>query len=360
MTPPTPSTHTPDRDGGPDRDRNHHQHDDDATTDACGRRRPGPDAERVVIVGAGDLGTRIGHRLLPGGRHVEGWKRDPTTLPADFTHVPADLTKPAELPELPEDTTAAVFCPTAGERSAERYRSVYRDGLRAMLERADRLSGRTGRPVRVLLISSTAVHGGDRGLVDESTPLQPGTATAEVLAETEQLLRSYGSVDTAVLRLSGIYGPGRRRLLDQVLNGTLETGRGSGRSSGTGSGVDPWRISNRIHIEDAATAAAAMVTSQDCPPVLLGVDELPVPVGAVHVWLADRLGLARPWPDLAPSGGSLEKLLAVGREDLLWSSTPAHGKVVDGARLRRFLGMLEHPDFRSGYTGIMAEATEAG
>lgn len=326
-----------------------------------------PDRERVVIVGAGDLGTRIGRRLRAAGRAVDGWKRDPSTLPADFTGVPADLTSPADLPELPVDTTAVVFCPTAGGRSAARYRSVYRDGLRALLERADRLGGRTGRPVRILLVSSTAVHGGDRGLVDESTALHPSTATGEVLAETEQLLRSDDSVESAVLRLSGIYGPGRRRLLDQVLSGTLGTYVESGRSGdapprdgGGPADVDPWRISNRIHVDDAAAAAAAMVTAQECPSVLLGVDELPVPVGVVHDWLADQLGLPRPWPQLVPDGGSLEELLAVGREDPLWSSTPAHGKAMDGARLRRFLGRLDHPDFRSGYTDLTAGAAETG
>ncbi|MDZ5076368.1 NAD-dependent epimerase/dehydratase family protein [Nesterenkonia sp. HG001] len=322
---------------------------------------PGPDSERTVIVGAGDLGTRIGRRLRNAGRAVDGWKRDPSTLPEDFTGVSADLTHPAQLPELPEDTTAVVFCPTAGGRTAARYRAVYRDGLRALLERADRLGGRTGKPVRLVLISSTAVHGGESGLVDESTALHPHTATGEVLAETEQLLRSDDAVEATVLRLSGIYGPGRRRLLDQVLGGRLGTGaQGAGaQQRGATPDVDPWRISNRIHVEDAAAAAAAMVTAQHCPSVLLGVDELPVPVGMVHDWLADQLGLPRPWPQLVPADGSLEELLAVGREDLLWRSTRAHGKAVDGTRLRRFLGHLEHRDFRSGYADLVAETAEA-
>ncbi|GAB3187323.1 NAD-dependent epimerase/dehydratase family protein [Nesterenkonia suensis] len=322
----------------------------------------GPISERVVIVGAGDLGTRIGSRLRTTGRAVDGWKRDPSTLPEDVTGVRADLTEAAELPELPEDTAAVVFCPSAGERSAARYRAVYRDGLRALLERADRLGSRTGRPVRMLLISSTAVHGGETGLVDESTALHPLTATGEVLAETEQLLRSDESVEAAVLRLSGIYGPGRRRLLDQVLGGQLGAGtrEGDRPARGAASDGDPWRISNRIHVEDAAAAAAAMATAPQCPSVLLGVDELPVPVGAVHDWLADQLGLPRPWPQLVPAGDSLDDLLAAGREDLLWRHTPAHGKAVDGTQLHRFLGGLEHPDFRSGYADLVTEAAGTG
>lgn len=322
----------------------------------------GPTAEssevgRVVIVGAGDLGTRIGRLLRSAGRAVDGWKRDPSTLPEGFGRVPADLTRGSELPELPEDTAAVVFCPTAGARSAARYRAVYRDGLRALLERADRLGGRSGRRVRMVLVSSTAVHGGEEGLIDETSPLHPNTPTGEVLAETEQLLRSDDSVGSVVLRLAGIYGPGRRRLLDQVLDGGFGAAAeptGSAQVSTAGSlGTDPWKISNRIHVDDAAAAAAAMVTASECPSVLLGVDELPVPVGMVHDWLADELGLPRPWPHLIPEGVALDQALHTGREDPLWSATPAHGRAVDGAALHRFLGGLRHPDFRSGYAPML-------
>lgn len=283
------------------------------------------DAGTAVIIGCGDLGTRIGLRLRDRGLEVEGWRRTPDRLPEGIRGVAVDLQRPLQLPALPEDTSAVVFTPAAGERSAARYRAVLHDGLAAVLERIAAMPG--PRP-RLVVVGSTSVHGDAEGPVDERSPLTPSSPTAEVLVQVEELVaraRAEGICATT-LRLSGIYGPGRRRLLERIraFDGTAEARETLG---------DPLRTSNRIHVDDAALAADVLLTEQEPPEVVIGVDELPVAVGAVHNWLADQLGRPSPWPELDPD--------------------QAHGRAMDGARLHSLLRArgtaLRHRDFRSGY-----------
>ena len=94
------------------------------------------------------------------------------------------------------------------------------DGLAHVLDALER-DGVT--PRRVLFVSSTAVYGdAGGGWVDESTTPAPGGFSGRILREAEELLRSrLRGTGTApvVLRLGGIYGPGRTRLIDQVRGG---------------------------------------------------------------------------------------------------------------------------------------------
>ncbi|WP_261623895.1 NAD-dependent epimerase/dehydratase family protein [Nesterenkonia marinintestina] len=285
----------------------------------------GSTAGRAVVVGCGDLGTRIGLRLHARGHDVDGWRRSPERLPAEIRGVAADLLRPADLPELPEDTSTVVFTPSAGERSAARYRAVLHDGLAAVLERIAAMPA--PRP-RLIVIGSTSVHGGAEGRLDEESPLTPASPTAEVLVQVEELVvgaRTHG-ITASTLRLSGIYGPGRRRLISRIeaFDGGAEARERLG---------DPLRISNRIHVDDAALAACTLAGVEEPPGVLIGVDEMPIAVGEVHNWLADRLDRPRPWPELDPDR--------------------AHGRRMDGSRLHGLLAAcgtaLRHRDYRSGY-----------
>lgn len=302
---------------------------------------------RAVLVGCGDVGTRIGRRLIDQGWAVTGWRRRPDQLPDAFSRASVDLTRGESVPSLPPDTAAVVFAPSAGSRDPARYESVYHQGLGVVL---DRLSESGADHVRVLLVSSTSVHGDAQGVLDESAELTPASPTGEILAQTEGLLKDWrrcapdGSErsHSAVLRLSGIYGPSRGRLLDRIRAGELGDGV-------TEDPAAPWRISNRIHADDAARAAVRMIEADSTPGVVLGVDHLPVPVGAVHNWLARRLERPLPWADprLAPQSADTDWV------DGPWGrrpdDSPAHGKAFDGSRLHRLLGELIHRDFRSGY-----------
>ncbi|MBE1514511.1 NAD-dependent epimerase/dehydratase family protein [Nesterenkonia halotolerans] len=305
-------------------------------------------APRAVLVGCGDVGTRIGHRLRDRGFSVTGWRRSPERLPAEFDGAAMDLTEPDSVPLPPADTAALVFSPAAGSRDPQRYEQVYLQGLRTVLDRLEH-SG-LADSVRVLLVSSTSAMGDAEGMLDESAPLTPASPTGEILARTEELLSAWRAEGTdasarrhsSTLRLSGIYGPGRDRIRKQLRAGSV--GEAAGQDT-----HDAWRISNRIHSDDAARAAVELLTRASPPELVLGVDELPIPVGVVHNWMADQLELPRPWGDPRLDPALLESSRSV---DLL---APGHGKALDGSRLHGLLGELLHRDFRSGYAAMLGD-----
>lgn len=270
----------------------------------------------VVIAGCGDLGTEAGLRFAGVGHRVIGWRRTPGRLPGAIEGVAADLS--GELPGVPADTDIVVFAPSAGERSVEAYRRVYLDGLANLLDALDRDAV---RPSRIILVSSTAVHAdSDGGWLDESTPVEPPTQTSAVLREAELLLAARAP-QGIVLRLSGVYGPGRTWLIDKVRNGS------------TGDG--PPRYTNRIHRDDAAAAIVHLATAVTDPaPVYLGVDEEPAGDTEVFAFLARRLG--------------------VGYDPGQASAEPPTGKRLRGDLLRSSGFAFAYPTYREGYAAVLA------
>lgn len=277
----------------------------------------------ILLAGCGDLGTEAGLRFHALGHRVVGWRRSPAKLPAAIEGVAADLGAPG-LPRVPADTTAVVIAVAADSPTEEAYRAAYVDGLTHVLDALERDGV---RPQRVLFVSSTAVYGdAGGGWVDENTPPRPGGFSGRVLLEAEQLLQAAfsGTATTATsLRLGGIYGPGRTRLIDQVRGGTAVV-------------PEDARYTNRIHRDDAAAAIVHLATMPPEPaPVYVGVDNDPADLGTVLRFLAAELGLAEPpVGDAGPARGGNKRC----RNDLLRST---------GFE-------FAFPSFREGYRDILA------
>ena len=277
----------------------------------------------ILVAGCGDLGTEAGLRFAAAGHTVVGWRRSPSKLPPEIKGVAADLSSPG-LPPIPADTTAVVISVAADSPSEEAYRTAYVSGISHVLDALER-DGVT--PRRVLFVSSTAVYGDAGGdWVDESTTAMPGSFSGRILREAEDLLHErLRETPTAavVLRLGGIYGPGRTRLIDQVRNGTAVI-------------PDTPRYTNRIHRDDAAGAIVQLCTMDDVPaPVYVGVDNDPAELGDVLRFLAAELGLEGP-----PSGNAGD-----GR---------GGNKRCSNKLLRGTGYSLVYPTFREGYRAILA------
>jgi nucleoside-diphosphate-sugar epimerase len=279
----------------------------------------------VLIAGCGDLGTETGLRFAAAGHTVTGWRRSPEKLPAPIHGVAADLT--GELPAVPADTDVVVITPAAPHRTEQAYRDTYVGGVAHVLDALERDGV---RPRRILFVSSTAVYGdAGGGWVDEDTPADPASATGAILRQAEELLRARRP-DGIVLRLSGIYGPGRTRLIDQVRSGTAAR---PGRPHPT----------NRIHRDDAAAAIVHLTTAvadADLPPnpVYIGTDDDPAELGDVLGFLAAELGL--PEPTVAEQDGG--------------ASTRGGDRRLSNARLRSTGFELAYPTYREGYRAMLA------
>ena len=277
----------------------------------------------ILLAGCGDLGTEAGLRFAGLGHRVVGWRRSPAKLPAAIEGAAADLTA-GDLPPVPEDATAVVIAVAADSPTEEAYRAAYVRGVENVLAALKRDAV---TPERIIFVSSTAVYGdAGGGWVDESTPANPGGFSGRILVEAEELLqaRLEGTSTLGVsVRLGGIYGPGRTRLIDQVRSGSAVI-------------PEDVRYTNRIHRDDAAAALVHLATMDAAPaPVYVGVDNEPADLGSVLRFLANELGLPAPRVgDAGPARGGNKRC----RNDLLRSTGFT----------------LAFPTFREGYRDVIA------
>ncbi|MDH0745953.1 NAD-dependent epimerase/dehydratase family protein [Pseudomonas sp. GD03842] len=239
----------------------------------------------VLIAGCGDIGSRLATQVLASGWTVYGLRRTTAKLPRGVQGVTADLFD-ARMPDQWPDGRIdyLVYCATPSERDEAGYRAAYVQGLHHVLGWIQR-SGQ--KPRRVVFVSSSSVYGQQGGeWVDEASPAEADGFSGRIMREAEQVALASGW-PASVVRLTGIYGPGRSDLMNRVRQGYSVA-------------VDPPLYGNRIHADDAAgllafllQADARGVALDDC---YLGVDDAPAPLAEVVDWMRQRLGVTR-WSD---------------------------------------------------------------
>jgi nucleoside-diphosphate-sugar epimerase len=236
---------------------------------------------RVLVAGCGDLGAALGLELAAAGDEVFGLRRSPQSLPGEIRPLAADLCDPATLRDLPA-VDAVIYAAAADQSTAEAYRRAYVDGVRHLIASP---AVQRSPPRRFFFVSSTAVYAQDGGeWIDESSPAEAAHFRARLLLEGEAMVNAATAPETAaiVLRLSGIYGPERTRLLDLVRSGRATYPPG------------PPRYANRIHRDDAAGALAHLLRLPSPAPLYLGVDDAPVDLAEVLTFLAVELSAPLP------------------------------------------------------------------
>jgi nucleoside-diphosphate-sugar epimerase len=282
---------------------------------------------RILIAGCGDVGTRLGLALATDGDEVRGLRRNPSALPAPITGVRGDLATGDGIRAAADGVQVLVYAAAADGFSDDAYRAAYVDGLQRTL---DALASAKAPLERVLFTSSTAVYGqSDGSWVDEDSPTEPPGFSGRRLLEAERLLLGCGH-PAAVLRLAGIYGPGRTRLIDEVRGGAATVPEG---------GDALW--TNRIHADDCAGALRHLVRlpAREMQGMWLGVDDEPADRAVVFDWLAERLGVAR--PRRVPVGDAPARM------------RPGN-KRCSNVKLKRAGYAFRFPTFREGYADVIA------
>jgi nucleoside-diphosphate-sugar epimerase len=276
----------------------------------------------VLIAGCGDIGSRLATQLLVHAWKVYGLRRSVANLPAGVTPVNGDLfdaRMPGQWPEGRIDYL--VYCATPSERDEAGYRAAYVEGLRHVLDWTQR-SGQ--RPKRLIFVSSSSVYGQQEGeWVDETSPTQAGGFSGQVMLEAEQLALHSG-FPASVVRLTGIYGPGRSDLMNRVRQGYSVV-------------TEPPLYGNRIHADDAAGLLAFLLRAdaegaalEDC---YIGVDDAPDPLAEVVDWMRQRLGVTE-WSSEA-------------------SIRRAGSKRCSNARARALGWAPQYPSYREGYEAML-------
>src|SRR6185312_5345502 len=183
-----------------------------------------------------------------------------------------------------------VNCVASGGGSAEEYRRTYLQGMRNVVDwLTTRRRDAGGARPKLVYTSSTSVYGqNDGSLVDEKSSSEPSTETARVLLETEHALLNAAEerdFTAIILRVAGIYGPGRGHWFKQFLNGEV-------RLEGKGE-----RFLNMIHRDDVIGCVIAALERGTSEEIYNAVDDEPVSQFDFFSWLAASLG--KPMPEAA-------------------------------------------------------------
>jgi len=192
-------------------------------------------------------------------------------------------------------------------------------------------------PAKIVLISTTGVYGDCGGRwISEAEPVHPQSDRARRRVDAEQRLQRWcgeRQLPCAIVRVPGIYGPGRlpRARLQRQLPVLAE-------------GDSPF--SNRIHVDDLVRACLAAADS-DFTGIVHVSDGHPSTMSDYFNRVADALGLPRP-----PQITREEAQHSLSREML---SYLAESKRLDITRMRSVLGVEpDYPDLDEGLAQCVA------
>jgi nucleoside-diphosphate-sugar epimerase len=179
------------------------------------------------------------------------------------------------------------------------------------------------RPSRLVYLSSTGVYGGARGDVDESTPVDTSSAISRARLDAEARFLPLGA---SVMRIAGIYGPGRGTY-GRLKAGTLRIPEsGGGRQS-------------RVHVDDLVGAVRVVLDRGASGELYCVADRRPATQEETATWLCERMGL--PLPPRVPLASLHESL----RGD----------RAIRAAKLEALGWTLRYPDFTTGFLAAMDE-----
>jgi nucleoside-diphosphate-sugar epimerase len=290
--------------------------------------------KRLVIFGCGYVGSALARAAVAAGARVEALTRNPDKAAALRTQglanvVVADLSAGDWHTQIASGADYAVNCVSSG--GPDTSRQSYVGGMQSILSWA---AG--GAPVGTMVYtSSTSVYPqGGGAQVDETAEAPGATPNGVIIRESERMLESAPAAAIRryfILRLAGIYGPGRHHLLDQLRTGA---------TSLNGSGAH--RL-NLAHRDDIVAAILACLTA----PASVGreifhvVDSAPALREEVVRWLAGKLG--RPMP--AFDGGATARR----------GGAPMPDRVILNEKIQRMLGWRpQYPDYRAGYGNLLS------
>lgn len=276
---------------------------------------------RALVVGSGYLGTRVA-KLLAGERYMvlatcRSERRLSELSELEDRRIDArrlDLEDCESNNLWKERYQVVVYCVAAGRRGDPRL--AYVDGPRKVLDCL-----RERPPDRFIFTSSTGVHAQSDGSdVDEESPALAREGSPRWILEGEELVRHRGGT---VLRLGGLYGPGRSPL-DWLRREDFR-----GRLDGSSAAFLNW-----IHVDDAASAVTRAVQAGRPGETYLVVDGNPVRRGDFYSLAARLTGVEAP---------------------ALGDDPTDRGKKCRNDKMLRELGVvLRYPSYREGLESLAA------
>ena len=190
---------------------------------------------------------------------------------------------------------------------------------------------------KIVYLSTIGVYGDYGGAwIDETAPTDSanGRSRLRLAAEAGWSGLAQGAArEVYILRLSGIYGPGRNVLVN-LREGTARRL------------VKPGQVFNRIHVEDISRAIDTCLTGQAPGGIYNVTDNEPAPPQDVVFYAAQKLGVAPP-PEQDFDAAQLTPMARTFYSE---------NKRVSNRRLKELLGVeLAFPTYREGIAALWAQ-----
>lgn len=276
----------------------------------------------ITIFGCGYLGQVLAGHCLGKGWQVSALTRNPETAEALRQKGVANIVE-AKLEgadwhgQLDPSQDFVVNCVGAASRTLDGYRQSYVKGQDSVREWLT--AGKVGT---LLFTSSISVYPQTGGaLVDELSPTEGASGRAKLLLEAEgKCLSPLPSLGRSfVLRLAGIYGPGRHLLIEKLKKGQAFEGNSA-------------RTLNLIHVEDAARAVLHCLdmAGRVDGGIYNVSDGSHFSRGEIVSWLANKLNLQKtPFAENDPVGTPDRKVsIELIKKELKWN--PLYNSFVKG------------------------------
>lgn len=287
-------------------------------------------SHRIYIVGCGYMGLQIAERIK-SQQQVIGIVRSEQSqyscIKKGIDCIRLDL-------DQLDDVTEHAF-------DVEQHSILYLAPPPRQGEKDTRLQGflqtiGSQRPKKIVLISTTGVYGNCEGRwVDENTPVNPQVDRAKRRLDAEQQLQSWcqrHQVSCVILRVPGIYGPGKLPLK------RIRSGEPIVRQEDS-------PFSNRIHAYDLASICIQAIVDETITGIYNCADGHPSTMYDYFMNVAEATGLP------APEAISLQQASKRLSEGML--SYMAESRRIGNEKLRRdFKLELRYPDLKAGLADI--------
>ncbi len=274
---------------------------------------------KILLVGYGYVGQALAERLLQAGHEVAALRRSTVSSTRRVRLYEGDAGNHETLQHIPSDFDQIICSTSPDARDPLAYERAYPRVVEAL-----RLRFPTAR---ILLVSSTSVYDQQEGTeLDESAEAAATNPTAAQMRRAERtLLGPTLKSHHVVVRASGIYGPGRCRLISSLLHHDLDE-----------SSKDIW--TSRIHRDDLAGILHFLAERPHLAGVFHASDTAPAQLKDLSIWVRAHLSPAQlPAVPAAVRGRKNRRIIP--------------------ARLAELGYPFLYPSFREGYEAIIRELT---
>ena len=275
---------------------------------------------KVLIIGCGQLGFSIVNNADPDVFKLYGFSRSLRKSPASIEMHQVDILKTEAIDAIKlVNPEIIIYAVSADTQSIESYQDHYVLGLKKTYEAILELD----HFKHLFFVSSTRVYGQrTTKILSELDIAEPSDYGGEALMEAETVARQLKDKAT-ILRLSGIYGPNRKRMIQLAQS-----------NPGNWPATNNW--SNRIHEEDAARFIVFLMKrimmQESIEPIYLVTDGVPTKQYDVLTWIRNRLQLTT---------------------DTIELPILESGKQLQSVLLNQTGFVLKYPDFTYGYEAII-------